>query len=249
MYIKIDQLKIHYKQFGTGKPIIFIHGWGGSLYSLHNLGILASKKHQVTLIDLPGFGKSDNPPQHWGVEEYAEIICHIIKTLDLDKPDYVGHSFGGALGIYIASHYPRLIDKLILINCSFKREKKISATAKVMKMVPQEHNAFIQIIKPFVKKIYYKLFHKDSDLMKYPHLENNFRKIVTQDLTDDTKKIKVPTLILWGEEDTLTPVLWAYELEKNIPHSTLKVFPKIRHNLPIRFPKETWAEIRSFLSH
>jgi pimeloyl-ACP methyl ester carboxylesterase len=134
------------------------------------------------------------------------------------------------------------------MNSSFKREKKISPTAKVMKMVPQKNNWLLQTIKPFAKRIYYSVFHKDSDLMKYPHLEDNFRKIITQDLTRETKKISVPTLILWGEEDTLTPVLWAYELKNNIPHATLKVFPNVRHNLPIKYPNETWYEIRTFFS-
>lgn len=247
MYVKIDNLKIHYKILGEGKPILFIHGWGGNLYSLHNLALRASKNYQAILIDLPGFGKSDNPPANWGVEGYAEIICHIIKELDLKKPHFVGHSFGGSLGIYIASHYPRLIDKLVLCNTSYKREKKVSQSAKIIKMVPKE-NVLLQLIKPLAKQIYYRLFHKDSDLMKYPHLESNFRKIVTQDLTKYTTKIEMPTLILWGEEDTMTPVLWAYELEKNIKHAELKVFPGVRHNLPLKYPEEVWKEIRPFFS-
>lgn len=247
MYLKIDNRKIHYKIIGQGKPILFVHGWGGNLYSLLKLGTLASKKYQAILIDLPGFGKSDNPPPEWGVEGYADLIGHFIKTLDLKKPHYVGHSFGGALGIYIASHYPRLIDTLVLSNSSYKRENKISQSAKLIKMVPKE-NPILNIIAPYAKKVYYKLFHKGSDLMKYPHLESNFRKIVTQDLTNLTTKIKIPTLILWGEEDTMTPVLLAYELKKNIPHALLKVFPNVRHNLPLKYPNEVWFEIKSFFS-
>lgn len=232
---------------GKGKSILFIHGWGGNVYSLHNIATLASKTHQAILIDLPGFGKSDNPLPTWGVEGYAEIIGHIIKQLDLKKPHYVGHSFGGAVGIYIASHYPRLIDKLVLCNTSYKRENKVSQSAKLIKMVPKK-NIVLKFIEPYAKKVYYKLFYKGSDLMKYPHLENNFRKIVTQDLTKDTKNIKVPVLILWGEEDTMTPVLWAYELAKNIKSAKLKIFPGVRHNLPLRYPKEVWSEIKPFLA-
>ena len=248
MYVKIDNRKIHYKKIGKGKPILFVHGWGGSLYSLHNLAQEASSSYTAILIDLPGFGKSDNPPPHWGVDGYAELVCHVIKTLNLDKPHFVGHSFGGAIGIYIASHYPRLIDKLILCNSSFKRERKVSPTAKLAKMVPHRNNIILRLIEPLAKKLYYSIFHKDSDLMKFPHLERNFRKIVTQDLTKDTKKIAVKTLILWGEEDTQTPVLWAYELDKNIRKSQLKVFPEARHNLPLKYHTEVWAEIKPFLS-
>ncbi|HRN70563.1 MAG TPA: alpha/beta hydrolase [Candidatus Woesebacteria bacterium] len=231
---------------GQGKPILFVHGWGGNLYSLHKLALFAAKKYQAILIDLPGFGKSDNPEPEWGVEGYAQLIGNVIKKLDLKKPHYVGHSFGGAIGIYIASHYPRLIDSLILSNSSFKRENKISQSAKLIKMVPKK-NPILRFIHPYAKSIYYTVFHKGSDLMKYPHLETNFRKIVTQDLTPFTKKIQVPTLILWGEEDTQTPVLWAYELKKNIAKSVMKVFPNVKHNLPLKYPQEVWSEIKSFL--
>lgn len=248
MYVKIDNRKIHYKKIGSGEPILFVHGWGGNVYSLHALAELASKKYTAILIDLPGFGKSDNPPPHWGVEGYAELVCHVIKALNLKKPHYVGHSFGGAIGIYIASKYPRLMNKLVLCNSSFKREKKISTTAKLAKKIPHRNNPVIKLIEPFMKKVYYKLFHTDSDLMKYPHLESNFRKIVIQDLTPEAKKIHIPTYILWGEEDSMTPVLWAYELEKNIKNSQIKVFPGVRHNLPLKYPKEVWTEIKPFLS-
>ncbi len=247
MFVKIDDRKIHYKIMGKGKPILFVHGWGGNLYSLHHLAVIASNQFTSIIVDLPGFGKSDNPNPSWGVDGYADLIGHFIKELDLKKPHYVGHSFGGAIGIYIASHYPRLIDTLILSNSSFKRENKVSQSTKFIKMVSRE-NPFLNFIAPYAKKLYYKLFHKNSDLMKYPHLESNFRKIVTQDLTSLTTKIKLPTLILWGEEDTMTPVLWAYELKKNIPQATLKVFPNVRHNLPLKYPQEVWTEIKSFFS-
>lgn len=247
MFIKIDSCKIHYKVMGQGKPILFVHGWGGTLYSLHNLATYASKHYQAILVDLPGFGKSSNPPPEWGVEGYAKVIGHFIQQLGLKKPHYVGHSFGGSVGIYIGSHVPQLIDRLVLCNTSYKRENKVSQSAKIIKMVPKK-NIILRMIEPYAKKLYYKLFHKGSDLMKYPHLESNFRKIVTQDLTKDTKKIATPTLILWGEEDTMTPVLWAYELEKNIKSSKLKVFPGVRHNLPLRYPSEVWTEIKPFLA-
>ena len=246
MYIRIDNRKIHFKKVGNGPPIIFVHGWGGTIYSLHEVAQLASNHYTTYTIDLPGFGKSDNPPSHWGVEGYADVIQLFIKKLNIKKPMYVGHSFGGAIGIYIASHHSEIISSLVLCNSSFKREIKVSQVAKIIKMFPPSVRPLLQPVEPFIKKIYYRIFQRGSDLMKYPHLELNFRKIVTQDLTSDTKKISIPTLILWGEEDTATPVLWAYELEKNIPGSRLVVYPGIRHNLPLKLPTDVWGQIDAF---
>lgn len=246
MYIRIDNRKIHFKRVGSGPPILFVHGWGGNIYSLLQVAQLAATKYTAYIIDLPGFGKSDNPPHHWGVEGYADVIQRFIKKLAIKRPTYVGHSFGGAVGIYIASHNPDIISSLVLCNSSFKRETKISPTARVFKIFPPFIRSLLHPLEPFIKKSYYTLFQRGSDLMKYPHLESNFRKIVTQDLTPDTKKIKTPTLLLWGEDDTATPVLWAYELEKNIVGSRLVVYPGVRHNLPIKMPQEVWQQIDAF---
>jgi len=247
MYIQIHNRKIHYKKIGSGKPILFVHGWGGTLYSLHKLACLASKKYTSYLIDLPGFGKSDNPPEHWGVEGYAELIKIFIEKVISSKTHYVGHSFGGEIGIYLAAHFPNNICTLTLCNSSFKRQNKVSKVAQMLKWIPKEKNILIRMMYPYIKKLYYTIIKKQSDLIKYPHLEKNFRKIVAQDLTTDTNKIHHPTLILWGELDTYTPVIWAYELEKNISKSILHVFPEVGHNLPIRYPERVWQKINDFL--
>lgn len=248
MYIRIDNRKIHFKKVGKGPPMILVHGWGGTIYSLNALAQLASSKYTTYTLDLPGFGKSDNPPPHWGVEGYADLIHLFIKKLQMKKPLYVGHSFGGAIGIYLACHMPHLISSLVLCNSSFKRVKKVSRFAQIIKPLHSSFRLFLQPVEPTIKKIYYMLFQRNSDLMKYPHLETNFRKIITQDLTPITKKINIPTLILWGEDDTQTPVLWAYELEKNIRGSRLVVFPDVRHNLPLKMPQDVWEQIDSFSS-
>ncbi|MDP4011656.1 MAG: alpha/beta hydrolase [Candidatus Roizmanbacteria bacterium] len=247
MFIQIHNRKVHYKKNGSGAPLIFVHGWGGSLYSLHALASLASKDFTAYIIDLPGFGKSDNPPEHWGIEGYGELVKLFIEKIIQKKPQYIGHSFGGEIGIYLASHFPQTIDTLTLCNSSFKRQNKISKIAQMSKWIPKDSNLILKLIYPYIKKLYYTLIRKQSDLMKYPHLEKNFRKIVTQDLSPDTKNIKHKTLVLWGELDTYTPVIWAYELQKNIKNSRLFVFPDVGHDLPIRHPDLAWAKIKEFL--
>ena len=247
MFIQIHNRKVHYKKIGSGAPLIFVHGWGGSLYSLHALASLASKDFTAYIIDLPGFGKSDNPPEHWGIEGYGEHVKLFIEKIIQKKPQYIGHSFGGEIGIYLASHFPQTIDTLTLCNSSFKRQNKISKIAQMSKWIPKDSNLILKLIYPYIKKLYYTLIRKQSDLMKYPHLEKNFRKIVTQDLSPDTKNIKHKTLVLWGELDTYTPVIWAYELQKNIKNSRLFAFPDVGHDLPIRHPDLAWAKIKEFL--
>ena len=247
MYIRIDNRKIHYKKIGKGTPLLMVHGWGGTLYNLLSLAEKASRKHTVYILDLPGFGKSDNPPPHWGIEGYAEIIVKFMKQLRLQRPHYFGHSFGGEIGIFIASRAPQAFDRLILSNSSYKRSHGRSWPARLFHMSRLKDVPFFSNLIPFFRNYYYRLLHKNSDMVKFPHLESNFRKIMLQDLTEQAKKIQNQTLLVWGEEDKDTPVLWAYELKKNIRNSYLHIFPEKNHNLPIRFPNEVWSVIEPFL--
>lgn len=227
---------INYLSRGKGQPIVFVHGWGGSIKSLEGLANLASEKYQSITFDLPGFGQSDNPDPDWGVKEYAETVINLMKKLRLSNIVYFGHSFGGSLGIYIAANYPGLIKKLVLCDSSFKREVKTSAMARFFSKLPSKLKLFL-----------YMVFFPNSDLYKFPRLEKNFRKIVVNDLSGYLSNINVPTLILWGEGDRQTPVDDAYELKNKIKNSILKIFPGIGHNLPLTKPELVYNELIKFI--
>ena len=137
----------------------------------------------------------------------------------------------------MAAKYPNQIKKLILCSASYKRYP--SKTTKISR--------FFSWLPPLFKKIIYKIFFPDSDLYKVPDLEENFRKIVTQDLTSFLQAIKTPTLVLWGGNDKETLIEQAYELHKKINHSRLKIFLETGHNLPLQNPQLVYDEINKFL--
>ena len=247
MTTQLNGLKINYQEKGRGEPIIFVHGWGGTIASLKKLYSLAAKKYHALILDLPGFGLSDNPPPHWGTKEYADLIINLLDKLEIKKTVYFGHSFGGGLGIYIAAHYPKKINKLILAGAAFKRQNKQSPL--IIKL-----NRYFSLfplpssIRIFIKKALYRLLFPQSDLMRHPHLQTNFKKIIREDLTANLKKITIPTLILWGEEDRYTPLNQAYQLKKLIKNSKLKIFPRIGHSLPLKKPKDIFNHLNKFIA-
>lgn len=247
MVIQIDGKNIHYERTGRGEPILFVHGWGGSINSLRKLATFAQPKHETIILDLPGFGKSENPEKEWGLEEYSNCVASFIKHMELQNLTYFGHSFGGSVGIYISSHNPTLISTLVLCNSAFRRSNKQSKIVTFLKKNVYPYLPFSQKFESSLRYILYRIFFPHSDLVKYPYLESNFRKIMTQDLVDFAPKISVPTLIVWGEEDTYTPVSFAYELAKKIPNSFLKIFPEKKHNLPLLYPELVWEEMNQFI--
>lgn len=237
MYLELNGKSVNYEIKGKGDPIILVHGWGGSSNSLEALARLLSSKYKTITIDLPGFALSDNPDPDWGVGEYAKFIVDFLDQLNLKPVIFFGHSFGGALGIYVAANYPTYIKKLIISGGSYKREKPTSSIiSRLFKWLPI-----------FIKIIIYKVLFPESDRYKLPSLETNFRKIITQDLTPVLPSIIAPTLILWGENDTQTLVKLAIELHKKIKNSKLKTFPEIGHNLPLKYPELVYSAIKKIL--
>jgi len=268
MKIDVQSKQIDYTLQGTGLPILFVHGWGGNINSLSKLHELASQKYKTIILDLPGFGESDLPDPDWGVHEYGDFLVNFLQELKIDKVIYFGHSFGGALGVYLAAKYPELISKLVLCAPSFRRrvksEKLRHPTPRLrrpgvkglIKFTNLQIYKFINsnqikvLVKnccPWLMRVYYKLFYPGSDSFRYPKLEQNYRKIITQDLSDLVPKITAPTLVLWGADDVDTPVEDAEFLKERIHNVQVKIFEGVGHNLPLKMPGDVWNVIDKFM--
>lgn len=251
--VVIKNKRIYYVQEGKGLHTFFIvHGWGGStgLLDLYNL---LKANNQCVMLDLPGFGHSDNPDPDWGIGEYAELVVGFIKKLGLKKIILFGHSFGGAISIYISANYPYLVSKLILSAPSFKRErlgKQLKPETILGRIKNLTKNPFYEKLKPrliIIRKLLYRIFYPGSEVLKYPHLESNFKKIVTQDLSNLLPRIKQRTLIMWGDTDTFVPLSHSYILKARIKNSKLKVYNGIGHGLPKFKPEWVYMEIKKFI--
>lgn len=246
MYITIHNRKIHYKQVGKGEPLILLHGWGQNSYSLHHIAQKASKYFTVYSIDLPGFGKSDLPPKHWGLDGYAFLIKEFIRTKKLKCPHLMGHAFGASIAFFLASKNPHLLKSLVISSCPLHQHEQSHNLNSVLKRFPKAHPLLLRLYQP-LQKILYRFFAKSSDLNNYPHLEPNLRHIISQDLSAFVSKIKQPTLILWGEDDTCTPVIYAYEMKNKIKNSTLCVIPQANHDIVPTHSQRIWQEMKAFL--
>lgn len=245
MFLDVSGKRINYQRMGTGAPLLFVHGWGGSVASLSPLAKLFTG-YETFVLDLPGFGKSGLPDPSWGVGEYANLVGQFCQKLGLKDIIYFGHSFGGSLGIYLASTEPELIKKLILCNSAFSRHPEQSRRiSKFMRFLVLRFGGLGMTNK--LKRLLYRVFFPNSDSMKYPHLETNFRKIIAQDLSHLLPSIKIPTLILWGSTDKDTPASMAHELHEKIEGSKLKIFEGVTHGLPLKYPELVYKEMIKFI--
>ncbi len=243
MFLSVEGKKVNYIIEGTGPTkIAFIHGWGGTLQSLKPLHDQAKGQYTSLVLDLPGFGQSDNPNETWGVDEYADFLQKTLRALNFNPTIYFGHSFGGGLGIYLAAKYPNFVTKLILCAPAFKRNWTSYKEIK---------NPLYKKVKRLlwpIRRVYYKYRYPKSEALLFPHLEENFAKILTQDLTDLLIQVKQPTLVLWGDKDSYTPIQNLEILKQQMPTARIITFANIGHSLPIREPDKVYQEIHKFLA-
>lgn len=247
MIAQVHGIRLNYDTFGKGSPLVMVHGWNGESKSLLPLAKKLEDKFTIYLLDLPGFGGSSVPPQSWEPEDYVDTVLEFTKLMNLGTFSYIGHSFGGGIGVKIAAEHPSLIENLFLVAAAYHRDPQTATSVSLLKrFLPKYDSVKKRAVYP--RKIYYKIFHPRSDSMRRPELETIFRKIIAQDLSPMVKSIRSRTYIFWGQNDLATPVKDAYFLHENIKDSILKVYKDVGHNLPITRPDMLAADILALTS-
>jgi pimeloyl-ACP methyl ester carboxylesterase len=212
----------------NNKPtILILHGWGcdESVYAV--LFEHLSKNYNVVLPELPGFGKTPEPPAAWGVGEYADYVEEFVKNSDINPEIIIAHSLGCRIATKLLSHKRLTPEKVVFTG---------AAGIKPKRTVLQKMRTRIFKIKRFFVKPFPKLTEKMR--MKYgsadyrnasPIMRQCLVKIVNEDLTDLLPKISCETLLIWGENDDSTPLCDGRLMEKKIPDAGLAVIKNAGH--------------------
>ena len=229
----------------SGKRIVLLHGWGAETKKLEHLKKELEKLGwQVLLPKLAGFEKPA-PKDVWGIKEFSDYVYEEIRRNFGNSTYYVfGHSFGGGIAIKLAVSSPGNLEALILCaSRGISRSKTLkrlvfsmlAKTGKVLLITPQLAQGF--------RKLLYKAAREHDYEKTQGVMKDVFKKVIAEDLKPLLPKIKVPTLILWGEEDKMTPVKDAYFIKSVLPESKLVTYKNQGHRLPYEKPKELAKEI------
>ena len=229
MNINVKNIPISYIQYGSGKDILLLHGWGQNIEMMKPLGDPFSDKYRITILDLPGFGESGEPDRAWKMEDYNNFLEEFIEEVKIKKPIVIGHSFGGRLAIYYSSRHP--IEKLVLFGSPCIRENKelpfYIKILKSMKKIPGLEQ-FGEYMKKYIGSRDYKAA---SPIMRQTLVE-----VINEDLSKYAREIEEPTLLIWGDKDTEAPVNEARDLEKLMIDAALIILPGTHYayleNLP-----------------
>jgi len=237
--IIIDDLRIHYYQsddFDGKNTTVFLHGWNSE--STHLKSIFQEVDNCIAL-DLPGFGKSDRPNAVWGVAEYADLLRKFLEKLAIENPILVGHSFGGSTAMKYLSQ-DGAAKKLILLSAAGIR--KTGVKIHIYKIIAKIVGFFLKIpvlthFRDRIRKKAYKMMGSE-DYIEAGVLKESYKKIIRQDLSEEMKKIKIETVLIWGENDTATPLDHGKRMQELISNSELFIIKSAGHFAFIDQPEE-----------
>ncbi len=217
---------------GSGKGpnhLVWGHGWGQSSAALVPLAESLKPFASSSLIDFPGFGQSPAPPNEWGTADYADCAAELITASGWRRVVWVGHSFGGRIGLQIAARHPGLLSGLVLIAGAGLRRQR-SFTEKIrFRATRLAYKAAKRFTPNGPKADALRERFGSRDYRSAGVLRPVFVRVVNEDLTEVAKLVRCPTLLLYGSLDTETPPEFGARFHSLIPGSELSVLEGFDH--------------------
>jgi pimeloyl-ACP methyl ester carboxylesterase len=260
-----------YKEvYGTGDPILCLHGMGASIYSWRNFIAPFSRNNRLILVDNRGCGKSPKPlDTHYSIQEHTDAIYKIIVEENLTNLTLIGNSLGGAIALLLAIRLhdedPTRLSRLVLIGSAGDKRSlpahlmlvRSILGAPIIRLSPSRLAA-----KMILRLAYFdssKITSEQVEVYASPMANPGGRHALLQtakqcipsnidELLAKVKSLTVPTFILWGREDRIIPLRVGEFLHKTIPNSTLEIIERCGHVPQEEKPDETIERISRFLS-
>jgi non-heme chloroperoxidase len=263
-----DGTEIYYKDWGTGQPVVFSHGWPLSADAWEDQMIfLADRGYRCIAHDRRGHGRSSQPWEGNEMNTYADDLAELVKALDLKDAIHVGHSTGGGeVARYIGRHGTSRVAKAVLISAVPPLMLKtaanpgglpIDAFDQLRAAVLADRSQFFRdLTAPFyganrpgakVSQGLRDFFWLQGMLAGHKAVFDCIKAFSETDFTEDLKKFDVPTLIIHGDDDQIVPIGAAALLSaKLVKGAKLKVIPGAPHGLPSTLKNEVNGELFEF---
>jgi pimeloyl-ACP methyl ester carboxylesterase len=250
--VEIDGCQVNYVDVGSGEPVVLVHGLGGQWQNwLENIPRLAQER-RVLALDLPGFGLTPKPRGRITIREYGRFVDAFIEELGLGRTALVGNSMGGYIAAEVAIQFPERVSRLVLVSAAGISSaetavRPILLVGRIMAAVATNTAARHRYLasRPVSRQASLALVARHPRLLKAdlayegffkgagkPGFDDALRASLDYDFRDRLTEVRAPTLIVWGEKDSIIPTRDADEFERLIGDSR-KVVMKDTGHIPM----------------
>lgn len=257
--IELLGTRVVYVEGGEGEPVIFVHGVGGALLDWEKVLGYFSERYHIIALDQPGFGKSEKRMDYpYSIDNNARILLALMDSKGIEKANLVGNSMGGEVVAYFAIHFPERVNRLVLVDAA--GALNIPALPGLPELVwllapaidslsnrsgaNDPHKYDPERVQPNIAQAIY-----NSD--EWWGCREAWRDIVYDifilELKPELKKIKAPTLEIWGSNDPLLKFYSKWYFWQNIPNSELLIIPCADHTPQLSRPREFEQAVDLFL--
>ena len=221
-FTEVDGLRVQFRLRGdaSGAPLIMLHGWGQNSLSFVGVSGALEERFRILTPDLPGFGFSDTPSQAWGSSDYARVVAELIKTAGFESADVLGHSRGGTIALALATAYPELVRRLVIVASPIVRlppEPGARRTSFGFSVV----RGLAKLLPPLRERIlnWGRERFGSADYKAAGAMRPTLVRVVNEDWRPALPSIRAPVLLIWGSEDAEVPPRVAQEAEAELPNA------------------------------
>jgi len=243
--------RIHYYTGGDGPPVVLVHGlasrgddWASFLPTL-------ARHHRVYALDLLGYGSSDRPHVDYSIALETDVVRGFLDSLHIERTDLVGVSMGGWIALKLAAEHPERVRKLVLIDSAgFNFPTTLTADSftphnieELQKLIDLQTDRAPHI-PAFVARDFLRVNREHAWVLKAQFTSMLSRR----DLMDGrVSRVTMPTLLLWGTRDLLTPYSLGVRMQRDLPNATLVPLNGCGHLAIVDCKQAAWSAIDRFL--
>jgi pimeloyl-ACP methyl ester carboxylesterase len=265
-FADLDGVRIHYQEKGAGPPLVLLHGYTASTFAWKDVIDPLSEQFRVIAVDLKGFGFSGKPDGDYTRRAQGDMVIRLLDHLKIDRAVLCGNSMGGEVSMNAAVRHPERVLALILADSSGVTVSGGGSVTPGVAQWPVIGPAIAalaltsdKLVRDGLRQCFY-----DKSLVTDEQVAAYYRPLKTRDgqhaaylarvqattdpIEPEINKIRQPTLIIWGAEDELIPLIAGQRLNSLIDGSRLVVFDKCGHVPQAEMPGRFAGEVKNFVT-